>query len=320
MALNNVSDLLQGIKRLFVGMQGVKSDLTMETIKTNDAGALKVSAELTGSIPLPIINTLKIIDADTTISSGGNYLSDLQTVVTGSSISVVVRFSATVKFRVKIVWYEADGAISSAEQTIIDNSAEAVNYNAVRLDLLSSKFRIKIYNDHGADISLRDLQLNIFGSTSNNSIKMQPTPTQRIPKYTISTIINAVSVAASTNTGDISLGLDGTETEVYLFINIDKQPWTLYTSIISGMTAANPATYPVYINSSQTFVTSNNPAVAFLCGVIFGATLSGIAIPTTMQEAKAISLPYAPTMTTRVLNSHATDAATVTVKAIRIWR
>ena len=59
MALNNVSDLLQGIKRLFVGMQGVKSDLTMETIKTNNAGALKVSAELTGSSllntnPIPI--------------------------------------------------------------------------------------------------------------------------------------------------------------------------------------------------------------------------------------------------------------------------
>jgi len=48
MALNPISDLLQGIKRLFVGMQGVKSDLTMETIKTNDVGALKVSAELTG--------------------------------------------------------------------------------------------------------------------------------------------------------------------------------------------------------------------------------------------------------------------------------
>ena len=51
MALNPISDLLQGIKRLYVGLQGVKSDgVTMEKIKTNDAGAMKVSAELTGSI------------------------------------------------------------------------------------------------------------------------------------------------------------------------------------------------------------------------------------------------------------------------------
>jgi len=52
MALNPISDLLQGIKRLYVGLQGVKSDgVTMEKIKTNDAGAMKVSAELTGSLP-----------------------------------------------------------------------------------------------------------------------------------------------------------------------------------------------------------------------------------------------------------------------------
>jgi len=51
MALNSISDLLQGIKRIYVGLQGVKSDgTTMEKIKTNDAGAMKVSAELTGSI------------------------------------------------------------------------------------------------------------------------------------------------------------------------------------------------------------------------------------------------------------------------------
>jgi len=50
MALNSISDLLQGIKRIYVGLQGVKSDgVTMEKIKTNDAGAMKVSAELTGS-------------------------------------------------------------------------------------------------------------------------------------------------------------------------------------------------------------------------------------------------------------------------------
>ena len=50
MGLNSVSDLLQGVKRLFVGLQGVKSDgVTMENIKTNDVGAMKVSAELTGS-------------------------------------------------------------------------------------------------------------------------------------------------------------------------------------------------------------------------------------------------------------------------------
>jgi len=49
MSLFSLSDLLDGSKRFFVGLQGKKSDSTMETLSTNDAGALKVSAELTGS-------------------------------------------------------------------------------------------------------------------------------------------------------------------------------------------------------------------------------------------------------------------------------
>jgi len=49
MSLFTLSNLLDGTKRLFVGLQGVKSDSTMETLKTNDDGALKVSAQLTGS-------------------------------------------------------------------------------------------------------------------------------------------------------------------------------------------------------------------------------------------------------------------------------
>jgi hypothetical protein len=42
MALNSVLEILSGTKRLFVGLQGKKSDNSMETIKTNDAGAMKV--------------------------------------------------------------------------------------------------------------------------------------------------------------------------------------------------------------------------------------------------------------------------------------
>jgi len=75
MGLNSVSDLLQGVKRLFVGLQGVKSDgVTMENIKTNDVGAMKVSAELTGSIPLSIITKVEIINDDVGVSiPSGSY-------------------------------------------------------------------------------------------------------------------------------------------------------------------------------------------------------------------------------------------------------
>lgn len=53
MALFPLIDLLQGTKRIFTGLQAQKSDTTMETLKTNDAGALKVEGtmQFSGSIP-----------------------------------------------------------------------------------------------------------------------------------------------------------------------------------------------------------------------------------------------------------------------------
>ena len=65
MALFALSDLLSGTKRFFVGLQGLKSDgTTMENLKTNDAGALKVSAELTGSI----VDTVIVRKVETVIA------------------------------------------------------------------------------------------------------------------------------------------------------------------------------------------------------------------------------------------------------------
>lgn len=46
MALFPLIDLLQGTKRIFTGLQAQKSDTTMETLKTNDAGALKVEGTM----------------------------------------------------------------------------------------------------------------------------------------------------------------------------------------------------------------------------------------------------------------------------------
>ena len=51
MALFPLADLLSGVKRFYVGLQGKKSDNSLETIKTNDEGALKIdgNVQLSGS-------------------------------------------------------------------------------------------------------------------------------------------------------------------------------------------------------------------------------------------------------------------------------
>jgi len=95
MALNNVSDLLQGIKRLFVGMQGVKSDLTMETIKTNDAGALKVSAELTGSNVEQTIGSAIPSKANLIGISDGTNIRPMSGILEGTALVSAARTATT---------------------------------------------------------------------------------------------------------------------------------------------------------------------------------------------------------------------------------
>jgi hypothetical protein len=157
---------------------------------------------------------------------------------------------------------------------------------------------------------------NVAGSTIP---KTQPVPTQRIPVRTITTILNAVSVAAGANTAVTSLGLDGTEDEVWLSVNIDKQPFTLYAKTLFATGSAN-GLFPAYSGHTNIYTSAQIPAMALVLGVIFGAGAQNIPTITTISEAKATRFPYDSSMTAYITNSHATDAATITVKVVRIWR
>lgn len=147
---------------------------------------------------------------------------------------------------------------------------------------------------------------------------LTPLPTIRTPKMLISTIVSAASVVAGGNTGYINLGLDGTESEVYIMVNTDKQPWTLYArNIMDGIDSAG-STFPNYASSAVIYPTLTFPAIGLLLGHCAGG--QGIAAPTTMAEAKAQMFPYSATQNCRLINGHATDTATVTIRVLRVWR
>ena len=130
------------------------------------------------------------------------------------------------------------------------------------------------------------------------------------------TIINAQSVVAGGNTGDVNMGLDGTEDEVWIAISIDKQPWSMYPSSIFGNLGAGNC-YPQYANKTSTF-TIDVPAMALYVGI--NSSAQGLAAPVSINDAKTHRVPAISTVTCRVLNGHATDNATITVKILRIWR
>ena len=154
MALNNVSDLLQGLKRLYVGLQGVKSDgVTMETIKTNDAGALKVSAELTGST---VINGLQVRETwtpiaitDTAVGNDKTFTVPANTEYEILSIGISLTTTATVGDRkIHIAFSTSDvgsrPARTTAGKVIPANTAYAYFTFASGLPLESTS----LYGDH----------------------------------------------------------------------------------------------------------------------------------------------------------------------------
>ncbi len=156
--------------------------------------------------------------------------------------------------------------------------------------------------------------------TGSSISKNNALPAQRIPQYELNTLADAVSVLAGDTSEQYSLGLDGTETEVYIVVNIDKQPWTLYTNSLFGGNSYANYCYPSFSDNVNVFAASTRPAIAFLMGISGGSVSNGLAEPSSMLEAKMQSIPYGTSLKVSVKNNHATDMATATIKVLRVWR
>lgn len=159
---------------------------------------------------------------------------------------------------------------------------------------------------------------NAVTLTGSNIPDTTPIPQKRTVKHLLTTIANAVSVASGANTGLLPLGTDGTETEVWVTINIDKQPWTASARGFWATGDSAVRMYPVLSGIATAYSDLTAPALSLVTGV--AASAQGLTAPANINDAKALSLPIMPTATIKVINSHATDPATITVKVIRIWR
>ena len=168
--------------------------------------------------------------------------------------------------------------------------------------------------ENANEVVVKSGSITLTGSTIP---KTQPIPIVKAPVRVISMIINAVSKAAGTNTGAVSLGLDGTEDEVWLAINIDKQPWTLSSTNVFGNDLA-ACNYPIYASHATAYASGGLPAISLVLGI---APSNQLGAPvTTFAEARNVRQPYTSAITCAIANGHATDTATITVKVIRVWR
>jgi len=154
MGLFPLSDILQGTKRFFVGLQGLKSDgTTMENLKTNDTGALKVSAELTGSSVTNGLQTREtwtpIAITDTAVGNDKTFTVPANTEYEILSIGISLTTTATVgdrKIHASFSTSDAGSRLArgSAGKVIPANTAYAYFTFAPGLPLESTS----LYGDH----------------------------------------------------------------------------------------------------------------------------------------------------------------------------
>lgn len=116
---------------------------------TNEIGTVKTYNRIT---PTNLVNT------STIIAVGGFYASAIQTETVGRELSIDLRFSAAVKFKIQMEYLSSAGsAVDTLYDVVLDNSATAKVYDAVRFVPKSPRYIIKVLNSDVADITLINL-------------------------------------------------------------------------------------------------------------------------------------------------------------------
>jgi|GEM_PF-4486755 len=141
----------------------------------------------------------------------------------------------------------------------------------------------------------------------------QPVPSIKAGKVVVDTIWNAKTIQSNSALQAQSLGTTN-ETELYLLIWIDRQPWTLYGDTAYMTVAETRTFYPITNNLATAYTNSYSPRVVKYLNWV-GVT--GDVAPTKISEA--IALPMNENRKFSLIQTSG-EVATVTVKVVRIWR
>ncbi len=179
-------------------------------------------------------------------------------------------------------------------------------------DLLdgSKSLATKIYNSVG---ELFTISNPAFVQLSGSNVQIPVKPER---KSSIATIANAITVSAGGNSGPISLGIEGTETNVFIAVNVDQQPWDIDASVPFNSTAGTVKyLYPQRSGVTKTFTNANLPAISLILGI----APDNHDMPAINSMAEALLYSF-PVISQRIIfyNKSATNA-TVTIKTIKIW-
>jgi len=160
-----------------------------------------------------------------------------------------------------------------------------------------------------------DGKAKMINVDENGNVKVQ----QSGKKATLVTVTNAESVIAGGYSAEKTVTITGEEKEVWIWVNIDQQPWSLLTSYASFTAGAGQsiACYPERSGVTKAFTEFAAPAISLWVGSLLDERV-GLTPPQSISEAREY-ICYNSDLRVRVRNV-STNIATVTIRVLKVWR
>jgi hypothetical protein len=138
------------------------------------------------------------------------------------------------------------------------------------------------------------------------------------PRATITTIASGITIAPGGVTSGYRVPVEGNEKEIWIWVQIDKQPWCLQASYDGNLDPSTTASlYP-----ERYAVTKTHPDYLPCKTLWMGQVVhenNGLVPPENLEDAKKY-IVYLNDLIFRVQNLHETETATATIKVLKIYK
>jgi len=137
------------------------------------------------------------------------------------------------------------------------------------------------------------------------------------PRATITTVASEVTIAPR-DFSTYRVPVEGNEKEIWIWVVINKQPWTLQASYDGNLDpSSSKSLYP-----ERQAVTKTHPSYLPCKTLWMGQIVSennGLARPENLEDAKQY-IVYLNDLMFRVQNLHETETATATIKVLKVYK
>ena len=138
------------------------------------------------------------------------------------------------------------------------------------------------------------------------------------PKATITTVASEITIAPGGISSIYTVPVEGNEKEIWIWVQIDKQPWRLQASYDGNLDPSSTSSmYP-----DRNMVTKTHPYYAPCKTLWMGQIVhenNGLVPPENLEDAKNY-IVYLNDLLFKVWNLNETETATATIRVLKVYK